>query len=107
MITFHYRRENGEIAAGEILLLSKDDPMEMDIHANGWSFHTIVGSHRDGDFICIPNWSIGGELARLRDERWNRERLMNQSSMEKENAAAVASALSALDSWLYKYRKEQ
>ena len=107
MITFQYRKENGDIAAGEILLLSDDDPMEMDIHANGWTFHTIVGSHRDGHFICIPNWSIGGELAYLQDERWNRERLMNQSFMDKENATAVARALSTLDAWLYEYRKEQ
>ena len=72
--------------------------MEMVVDANGWTFHTIVGRYEAGHYICIPNWSIGSELAALDDCRWNAERLRENSSMSGENANVIASALA----WAYK-----
>ena len=107
MIAFHYRDGAGKKRRGEIRLLSGGEPLEMEIHANGWTFHTIVGKHKYGNYICIPNWSIGSELAYLQDEFWNSERLRDYTNLKVDNAAAVAGALAAVDKWLEKYHKEE
>jgi len=51
--------------------------IEMEIDSRGSYFHILVGKHRYGNFICIPNWGIGTELSRLNDRFWNLERLAN------------------------------
>ena len=100
MINFRYHNSVGEECYGEINLYTNCDPLEMDIYANNWRFHTIVGRQESGNYICIPNWSIGSELVLLQDEFWNCERLCNYTSLEKDNAIAITRALSAIDKWL-------
>ena len=104
MIFFKYCNSSGEECSGEIALLSDDDPIEMDIYANNWRFHTIVGRQiPSGNYICIPNWSIGSELAYLQDEFWNCERLCNYTDLAKDNAIAISSALAAIDKWIKEF----
>lgn len=50
-------------------------PYEINISTNGNSFHVLLGSHLGGNFICIPNWEIGCELASFSDAFWNSEKL--------------------------------
>lgn len=45
------------------------------IEGKGSSFHVIVGPQINGNFLCIPNWQIGCELASLSDVFWNSEQI--------------------------------
>ena len=107
MITFTYNDSRNRECSGEICILTDYDPIEMDIEANGWTFHTIVGEHRDGNYICIPNWNIGSELAGLRDMFWNEERLKKYTNLNQDNAKAIARAIAEADRWIEKYHKEE
>ena len=95
MIQFNYQSGHS-IQTGNMKIISSSLPIEADIEANGWNFHTIVGKHRDGLYICIPNWSIGSELAGLDDTFWNSERLSNYTKLGKLNSGIIASALAEL-----------
>lgn len=97
MMSYRYRNSAGKECVGRISLIRDVDPMEMEIEANGWTFHTIVGRHQNGNYICIPNWNIGSELAYLQDEFWNYERLCNYTALEKDNALAITKALAEVD----------
>lgn len=44
--------------------------------------HILLGSHQNGNFICIPNWNIGCELAGFSDWFWNSEQLSKQLPIE-------------------------
>ena len=107
MMPYRYRNSAGEECAGRIRLISDVDPMEMEIKANGWNFHTIVGRHQNGNYICIPNWSIGSELAHLQDEFWNCERLCSCTVLQKDNALAITRALAEADKWIQMYHAEE
>lgn len=67
---------------------------EVEIMGRGSSFHAIVGRHRYGNYICIPDHEVGSELSRLTDVFWNWERLSKQ--MNEVDAATVAHALNQL-----------
>ena len=93
----HFKYQNGDhVKNGQITIIHASFPIEADIHADGWSFHIIVGKHRDGNYICIPNWSIGSELAGLDDTFWNSERLKNCTSLNESNSNIIAAALAEL-----------
>ena len=96
MITFTYEEPSGGKSNGTIQFVKKDNLIEAEIVANGWTFHVIVGRHKYGNFICIPNWNIGSELAKLSDYFWNYERLRNYTTLETGNASVIASALATL-----------
>ena len=68
----------------------------MEVTARGSSFHLIVGHHKYGKYICIPNWNIGTELASLSDRFWNYERLTRYTEMEGVDAYSIVSALAEL-----------
>ena len=96
MIPFKY--QNGSsIKTGKINIISSSFPIEADIEANGWNFHVIVGKHKSGYYICIPNWNIGSELAGLADTFWNNERLSGCTKLGKRNSNIVATALAELN----------
>lgn len=61
--------------SGHIRLLQTAEPYELEVTARDSYFHILCGRHEYGNFICIPNWNIGTELASLSDSFWNRERL--------------------------------
>lgn len=106
MIAFTYSDGNNKERIGEIRNIVDYNPIEMDIEANGWTFHTIVGKHRDGNYICIPNWNIGSELAGLTDVFWNSERLINYTKLNPDNAKAIAIAIAEADRWIERCHKE-
>ena len=93
----HFKYQNGDhIKNGQITIIHASFPIEADIHANGWNFHIIVGKHKDGNYICIPNWNIGSELADLDDAFWNSERLRNYTGLDETNSNIIAAALAKL-----------
>lgn len=61
--------------------------------ARGSSFHLIVGHHKYGTYICIPNWNVGTELASLTDRFWNYERLINYTELSIVDAYSIVNAL--------------
>lgn len=80
---------------GEIQLLHQDSrSFEVEINGRGTYFHAIIGRHRYGNYICIPNHDAGCELSEHSDIFWNRERLSQH--LKKVDAVTVASALTHL-----------
>ena len=95
--TFRYRDTSRRMCEGTVTRIRQGDPLEADIEVNGWSFHVIVGTHLNGNYICIPNWSVGSELANLDDEFWNYERLKNHTKLKVNEAKALSRALAEID----------
>ena len=106
MITFCYRDSKNKRCIGEIFILSNYDLMEMEIEANGWTFHVVVGRLDQGNFICIPNWNIGGELAGPSDVHWNEERLLQTTILHPDNVKAVVSGIAEAARWIEKYHTD-
>lgn len=69
-------RWQGEIQA----LQEKNDGFEAEITGRSSSFYMIVGESERGNYLCIPNWQIGCELASYQDVFWNQEKLEEQVS---------------------------
>jgi hypothetical protein len=68
----------------------------VEISARGSRFHLITGKHAYGNYLCIPNWNVGTELASLTDIFWNEERLRNYSKLKKVDTRTVVTALKIL-----------
>lgn len=72
------------------------EPYEMTVDAEGCSYHFIFGSQINGNFLCIPNWQFGCELAKLDNVSWNFDSITFQNShFESQDATAIAWALAA------------
>lgn len=75
----------------EIHMLRSSEPYEMYLDTGGSRYHIIAGSHGHGNYICIPNWSVGSELASFYDTFWNTEQLMRL--LQEKVAIGVAQGL--------------
>ncbi|MDW2799654.1 hypothetical protein RZO55_18935 [Clostridium boliviensis] len=53
--------------SGHIRFLNKTNPCELEVSARSSTFHIICGHHQYGNYICVPDWGIGTELAGLDD----------------------------------------
>ncbi|PWJ51574.1 DUF6618 family protein [Faecalicatena contorta] len=73
------------------LLCSNAQGYEVEITGRGTYLHAIIGKHRYGNYICIPNHDVGCELSDYSDVFWNRERLSKQ--LKEADAITVAYAL--------------
>jgi len=67
---------------------------EFEIQSRGYYYHVIVGRHDYGNYVCIPNWDAGCELADYVDLYWNVERLSKQ--LKKADAITIATAIREL-----------
>ena len=77
------------------------EPYEMNLEARGYSFHLIFGSQINGNFLCIPNWQFGCELADLRDKDWNLDSILHaDSQLDYEDATAIVWGLSIVSSFI-------
>lgn len=82
---------------GEISLINHSSLIEAVVTARGSTFHMLVGKHHYGNFICIPNWGIGTELADLSDRFWNLERLTTvYPDLAHPDAISITEALAEL-----------
>ena len=85
---------------GEIIPIQlKQEPYEIEVSARGSYFHLLVGHHAYGNFLCIPNWDIGTELASLSDSFWNLERL-SSTKLKKVDACSITYALVELSKYV-------
>jgi hypothetical protein len=78
---------NGEIKK----LHGNKEQCEFEFNSRGNYYHVIVGKHDYGNYVCIPNWDVGCELADYVDYFWNVERLSKR--LKKEDAITVATAI--------------
>ena len=85
---------------GTLKLIKIGNPCEEEVSARGSRFHLIAGKHAYGNYICIPNWDIGTELAVLTDNFWNEERLRNHSKLKKADICTVVAALNVLTEYI-------
>ena len=77
---------------GTLTLLRKESGQyEAEICGRGTYFHILVGRHKYGNYLCIPNHDVGCELSDLSDIFWNEERL--RGLMRRVDAVTVATGL--------------
>lgn len=99
-IIFRTSGNSKNIWEGSIVPIQLEQPpYEVEVSARGSCFHLIIGRHAYGNYICIPNWNVGAELARMVDSFWNYEKLC-QTSLKKVDACSVASALRELSRYV-------
>ena len=67
------------------------NPYEIEVSALGNYYHIVFGEHAYGNFLCIPNWDIGCEIADFSDLFWNTERLSKH--LNEADALSVTKAL--------------
>lgn len=82
---------------GTIVPIRLTDPYEAEVTARGSLFHLIVGTHKYGNYICIPNLDIGTELASLSDYFWNYERLTGCTDLSDTDARSIVHALAEIN----------
>ena len=72
------------------------EPYEMALTtARGYYYHMIFGNQINGNFLCIPNWHVGCELAGLDNISWNMDSLL-QCGIQQivyEDISAIVYAL--------------
>ena len=89
------RKEENRYWKGRIVSYEKrNDGFEADITGRGSSFHLIVGETRHGNYLCIPTWEVGSELADYNDTFWNCERIGKQLSTV--DSITVANGIKAI-----------
>ena len=60
-------------------------------------FRIIIGKHRTGRFLCVPNWNIGTEMAETSDTFWNSERIEKYfPEIEPNKIASIVAAIKAV-----------
>ncbi len=80
----------------ELNIVNTRNSTEVYISANGNTFHLLAGRHEHGNYLCIPDWSIGSELASWDDRFWNAERLRNYCSLNRSESETIAQSLTYL-----------
>lgn len=71
---------------------------EASIMANNWLFHIVVGKFQDGYYLCIPNWSVGIELASYKDTFWNLEQLIKV--MKRKDAISIVTSIKYISEYI-------
>lgn len=86
---------------GHLQLLNDTAPYELEVTARDSCFHIICGIHKYGNYICIPNWGIGTEMAGLGDSFWNQERLTTYyPEISIVDIISIITALSKLNEYV-------
>ncbi|MBO5292490.1 MAG: hypothetical protein J6B10_04835 [Lachnospiraceae bacterium] len=86
--------------SGTMEIIKNGNPCEAEVSARGSRFYLITGKHAYGNYLCIPNWNIGTELADLSDCFWNEERLRHYTRLKKADSCTVVTALKILADYI-------
>lgn len=71
--------------------------MEGEVQARGNSFHIVIGTSSRGNYLCIPNWSIGIALADFNDYFWNHEKLRRDyPELSEVDACSITYAIAEM-----------
>lgn len=83
---------------GEILTASFTKSMlEADVNSRGSYFQIIMGHYSKGNYLCVPNWNIGIELAGFNDHYWTLEKLTQKyPSLNRVDAISITYAVAEL-----------
>ena len=77
------------------------EPYEMTLDTHGCSFHLICGRQINGNFLCIPNWQFGCELADYSEKSWNMNSMLDKySQIDYEDATAIVWGLSLIQDYI-------
>lgn len=94
MIVFECEHNSGKRKqhwSGELRVISqKEKQMEAEVNVDGSYYHLIIGNHKYGNYLCIPNWDIGCELSSYGDTFWNTERISKHLRMRAAISIAMA-----------------
>lgn len=95
-----YGDTNGETVVrkqGAIRVINlEQEPYEVDLSADGYSYHLIFGSQINGHFLCVPNWNTGCELGPYEDRFWNIESISGTGRISITGTYAIGNALDLL-----------
>lgn len=90
-----------QVWEGHILFLGQSCPVELEVTSRCSRFHIICGRHAYGNYICLPNWGIGTELAGLCDSFWNLEKLTaTYPGLSVVDAISIVDALAAISDYV-------
>lgn len=79
-----------------LYIISREGPFtEFVAKGRGSHMHAIAGPQANGNFLCLPAYGVGSELAAFTDVFWNYERL--SALISPVDAATLATALKYLD----------
>lgn len=96
--------EEGEIiqCSGLLTPIRVDhEPYEAVVEARGYRFHILFGSQSGGNFLCIPDWQLGCELADIQDLSWNINSILHTGGrLDYEDATAIVYAMAFLDKYI-------
>jgi len=71
--------------------------LEADVSSRGSYFQIIIGQYSKGNYLCVPNWSIGMELAGFNDLYWTLEKLTQKyPSLNRVDAISITYAVAEL-----------
>ena len=73
-------------------VISDVSPYEAIVEARGSSLHIIFGPYMNGNYLSLPIWHVGTELASYDDEFWNRES-MERCGLSGYEARTLARAI--------------
>lgn len=71
---------------------------EFEVQSRGSYYHVIIEKHDYGNYVCIPNWEVGCELADYSDTFWNTERLSNH--LRIADAVTIVTAIKEIQKFL-------
>lgn len=95
---FLFNEDTGESDRWDLNLsiISRKGPFtEFVANGRGSSMHAIAGPQVNGNFLCLPAYGVGSELAAYTDVFWNYERL--SGLIGPVDAATLATALKYLN----------
>ena len=74
-----------------------ENTIEAEVTARSSYFHIILGHHRFGNYLCIPNWGIGIEMAGFDDKFWTMEKLSNNyPAVSKADIISIVDAVAEI-----------
>lgn len=77
--------------------LTTKNTIEAEVTARNSYFHIILGHHCYGNYLCIPNWGIGIEMAEFDDKFWTREKLANNyPAVSKADIISIVNAVAEI-----------
>lgn len=70
----------------------------IEVNYNGNYYNVIYGTHENGGWFSIPNWSVGGELSSFwNDTFWNTESISKCKGISKKVAKVIAESIKAAE----------
>lgn len=82
---------------GTICPLLPFEPTDYEVCARDSMFRIIMGSYSGGNYLCVPNWNIGVDIADPDDCFWNFGRLTSAyPDLNRVDATSIINAVSAI-----------